>query len=218
MMTPRWLPLLLLLSCGVSAQTDTTEPMVATPSLSQDATDADPAARAPWSSRTLDAVQHWPLQHGGRVKPFDTFAGFIMLKVNGKRSLTVNQEKLGPVAWALDCMLYPELARSYECIRVTNSEVLTNAGIDVSQRKRSARWSFDDLLPAFDQIFETALTPARNHRPHRDVVLPAVAVQQGLKRRQQDHEERRTLASAERREPSAQWSTPLISRIGHFIC
>lgn len=156
MMTPRWLPLLLLLSCGVSAQTDTNQPMVETPSLSQEATETTAASRAPWSSSTLEAVQHWPLQHGGRVKPFDTYAGFIMLKVNGKRSLTVNQEKLGPVAWALDCMLYPEIARNYQCIRVTNSEVLTNAGIDVSQRKRSSRWSFDDLLPALDQIFETA--------------------------------------------------------------
>ena len=152
----KWLPLLLMLCCGVSAQTNSNQTEADSLDQSQDANVEAPMVRAPWSSKTLDAVKHWPLQHGGRVKPFDTFAGFIMLKVNGKRSLTVNHETLGPVAWTLDCMLYPEIARSYECIRVTNSEVLTNAGIDVSQRKRSSRWSFDDLLPALDQIFETA--------------------------------------------------------------
>ena len=86
----------------------------------------DPAPtikRTPWSQEILDEVARWPIQHGGRVKPFQTFAGFLMLKANGRRFLTVEDEKLDPVAWALDFMFYPEVARQYRCIHVPNAEV-----------------------------------------------------------------------------------------------
>ncbi|NRA75173.1 MAG: hypothetical protein HRU16_04465, partial [Planctomycetes bacterium] len=63
----------------------------------------DSTVRPPWSDEVLQQIARWPLQHGGRVKPFGTFAGFTMLKINGKRSLVVEEEKLGPMEWALDC-------------------------------------------------------------------------------------------------------------------
>ncbi|RTZ89797.1 MAG: hypothetical protein DSY92_08180, partial [Planctomycetota bacterium] len=151
------IPLLLLhpaLACG---QTEPDVEIAPAVDLAVGMTSESPLTeRAPWSSETLDAIAHWPLQHGGRVKPFDTYAGFTMLKINGKRILRVGDEKLGPVAWALDCMIYPEIARGYECIQVTNAQVLTNVGIDVSDRKRSSRWSFEELLPFLDQIFRSA--------------------------------------------------------------
>jgi len=151
------IPLLLLhpvLACGQTEPDVENAPAI---DLEVGMTSESPLTeRAPWSSETLDAIAHWPLQHGGRVKPFDTYAGFTMLKINGKRILRVGDEKLGPVAWALDCMIYPEIARGYECIQVTNAQVLTNAGIDVSDRKRSSRWSFEELLPFLDQIFRSA--------------------------------------------------------------
>lgn len=109
--------------------------------------------RPQWSAKIIQQVARWPIQHGGRVKPFGTFAGFTMLKINGKRSLVVEEEKLGPVQWALDCMLYPDLARNYECILVSNAAVLTNIGFDASDRKRSARWSYNELLGVVDVLF-----------------------------------------------------------------
>ncbi len=124
----------------------------------QDAAVEDNASRsrASWDTETLDCIARWPLQHGGRVKPFGTFAGFTMLKINGKRSVTIDGDKLGPTAWALDCMLYPEIARTYPCILVSNAEVLTSVGLDVSGRKRSSRWSYDQLAPVLDEIFSSA--------------------------------------------------------------
>ncbi len=151
------IPLLLLHSVLAWGQTDpAAESTPAVDLAVQNPSESPITARTPWSSETLDAIAHWPLQHGGRVKPFDTYAGFTMLKINGKRTLRVGDETLGPVAWALDCMIYPEIARRYECIRVINAQVLTSAGIDVSDRKRSSRWSFEELLPALDQIFRSA--------------------------------------------------------------
>lgn len=115
----------------------------------------DSTVRPPWSDEVLQQIARWPLQHGGRVKPFGTFAGFTMLKINGKRSLVVEEEKLGPMEWALDCMLYPDRAREYQCILVSNAEVLTNLGFDASDRKRSARWSYNELLDVIDTLFRS---------------------------------------------------------------
>ena len=90
------------------------------------------SSRVPWSQETLDEVARWPIQHGGRVKPFQTFAGVLMLKANGRRTLKLEDEKLDPVAWALDFMFYPEVAKQYRCIHVPNAEVLTGIGFDTT--------------------------------------------------------------------------------------
>lgn len=145
----------------------------ATPALAQDsdpeatatreeaATDyAKPATttakRVPWSQEILDEVSRWPIQHGGRVKPFQTFAGFLMLKANGRRTLKLEDEKLGPVAWALDFMFYPEIARQYRCIHVPNAEVLTGIGFDTTDFRRSDRYSFDQLESVLPTLFDSA--------------------------------------------------------------
>ncbi|MGB1397294.1 MAG: hypothetical protein ACPG7R_05585, partial [Planctomycetota bacterium] len=113
-------------------------------------------SRAPWSQEILDEVARWPIQHGGRVKPFQTFAGFLMLKANGRRTLKLEDEKLDPVAWALDFMFYPEVAKQYRCIHVPNAEVLTGIGFDTTNFRRSDRYSFDQLEPVLPTLFESA--------------------------------------------------------------
>ena len=114
------------------------------------------SSRVPWSQETLDEVARWPIQHGGRVKPFQTFAGFLMLKANGRRTLKLEDEKLDPVAWALDFMFYPEVAKQYRCIHVPNAEVLTGIGFDTTNFRRSDRYSFDQLKPVLPTLFESA--------------------------------------------------------------
>ncbi|OUU24463.1 MAG: hypothetical protein CBC13_03435 [Planctomycetia bacterium TMED53] len=113
-------------------------------------------SREPWSEEIIDTVSQWPIQHGGRVKPFQTFAGFLMLKANGRRSLQLENEKLGPVAWALDFMYYPEIAKQYRCIHVPNAEVLTGIGFDTTDFRRSDRYSFSQLEPVLPALFESA--------------------------------------------------------------
>ncbi|NCF56834.1 MAG: hypothetical protein GWP41_11335 [Planctomycetia bacterium] len=112
--------------------------------------------RTPWSDEIVSEVSHWPLQHGGRVKPFQTYAGFLMLKINSKRSLKLEDEKLGPVEWALDFMFYPEIARSYRCIHVPNDEVLIGVGFDTTDFRRSDRYSFDQLQPVLSALYSSA--------------------------------------------------------------
>ncbi|MGE4620373.1 MAG: cytochrome c biogenesis protein CcsA, partial [Planctomycetota bacterium] len=127
--------------------------------------------RLPWSKEILQQVAQWPLQHAGRIKPFDTYAGFNMLKIHGKRSLRLDDEKLGPIAWALDCMLYPQLAQDYPCILVTNAEVLTSIGFDITDRKRRDRWSYNDLKPSFDPLFRNAQQVFETKKEAKDWTL-----------------------------------------------
>ena len=66
-----------------------------------------------------------PIQEGGRVKPLDTFAGFKLLKLNGRRKVYPPQGgSLGPTEWLLHCLLFPERANTYEVFLVQNDEVL----------------------------------------------------------------------------------------------
>ncbi len=113
-------------------------------------------SREPWSQEITNEVARWPIQHGGRVKPFQTFAGFLMLKANGRRTLEIEDEKLGPVVWALDFMFYPEIAKQYRCIHVPNAEVLTGIGFDTTEFRRSDRYSFSQLEPVLPALFESA--------------------------------------------------------------
>lgn len=116
--------------------------------------DGQPGTRDPWSDEIIGEVARWPLQHGGRVKPFQTFAGFLMLKVNGRRTLKLDDQKLDPVSWALDFMFYPEIAKDYRCIHVPNAEVLTGIGFDTQEFRRSDRYSFNQLKSVLSRLFE----------------------------------------------------------------
>ena len=41
----------------------------------------------PWSKEMLKVVETLPVQDGGRIKPFSTYAGFTMLGLHGARSV-----------------------------------------------------------------------------------------------------------------------------------
>ena len=43
----------------------------------------------PWEKESVEVVESLPLQDGGRIKPFSTFAGFKMLQLHGARSMKV---------------------------------------------------------------------------------------------------------------------------------
>ena len=40
----------------------------------------------PWNDDDLGALAKVAVQDGGRVKPLDTYASFLLLRLNGKRS------------------------------------------------------------------------------------------------------------------------------------
>lgn len=113
-----------------------------------------------WSDEVVEAFAAIPIQDRGRIKPMGTFCGFRMLAANGKRKHTIpggtglptEGERLDPVRWVLDVMLFHEQAQHYEVFRVRDSAVLEQVGLTFENRKRADRYSYAQLAPARDRI------------------------------------------------------------------
>ena len=75
-----------------------------------------------------------PIQDGGRIKPFSTWAGFTMLKLHGDRNMTIivddKKVKLGPEEVLLDCLFRPELARKLPVFRIDDNKIIKSLSMD----------------------------------------------------------------------------------------
>lgn len=123
---------------------------------------AAPAAQSAgkWEPSTVEAFRTLPIQDGGRVKPLDTYASFLLLRLNGKRTFTQSLEdgrkiKLDPMHWFLDCLFYPEVAKDYRHFVVDNVDVVTSIGA-VARDDQRGRFSYNELLPARSKLFRRA--------------------------------------------------------------
>jgi len=113
---------------------------------------------APWSPEIVELFATLPVQDGGRVKPMDKVAGLNLLTFNGKRKFELpSGEVLGPSEWLLDCLFFPDQARTYEHFRIQNDAVLTAIGMQALEgKKKSDRYSFDQLAPSRDRLEQEA--------------------------------------------------------------
>jgi len=129
------------------------------------------SAGAPWTDTALDAFAVIPIQDGGRIKPLDTFAGFQLLGINGKRNVRLPDGKsLTPMEWLLECLFYPDRAKTYKSFLIENADVLSMIGLTATEER--ARYSYNDLASArmnlfsqasqFSQIPDNTRTPAQN--------------------------------------------------------
>jgi len=119
-----------------------------------------------WPKEVLSMAGSLPLQDRGRVKPLSTYAGFQLLKINGKRKLRRKVdgkkiENLGPTAWLLDCMFFPEQAKTYDCFRVDDTDVLVRIGLaprtkDNGKPEKRGNYSFAHMEPGLAKLFEQA--------------------------------------------------------------
>jgi len=113
---------------------------------------------AKWSEEVVGIAKHIPVQDGGRVKPLETRAGFLMLKLHGARKMKIKsgEEKIsiGPTEWLLDVLFRPELAMKMPTFRVDDSDLLEDVGMDVKSRRD--RYSYDDLEPYLQEIGKKA--------------------------------------------------------------
>ncbi|MCA8957947.1 MAG: hypothetical protein KDC87_17865, partial [Planctomycetes bacterium] len=108
-----------------------------------------------WPKEVCDAAARLPVQQGGRVKPLHTFAGFQLLRLNGKRTFTTAWgERLTPIEWLLDCWFFPKQAWDYQCIVVDDVRVIEAIGLPGGAKKRRDRYSLRELEPAFSKLGE----------------------------------------------------------------
>jgi ABC-type transport system involved in cytochrome c biogenesis permease subunit len=118
---------------------------------------APPAPHGRWSPEAVDVFALLPVQDGGRVKPLSTFAGFALLGLNGRREVsTPAGERLSPTEWLMDCLFFPEQATHYQCFLVQEGEALDALGLPHEGKTRRARYSYMDLEPARQRLFELA--------------------------------------------------------------
>jgi len=110
-----------------------------------------------WTPRALELAGALPLQEGGRVKPFDTFASFTLLRLNGQRSaVDVDGRKLTPTAWLLDVLFDPEHAALTRCFLVADADALTAIGVQLDERRKRDRYSYRELEPGLSKLLELA--------------------------------------------------------------
>ncbi|MCC6699207.1 MAG: cytochrome c biogenesis protein CcsA [Candidatus Hydrogenedentes bacterium] len=110
---------------------------------------------AAWDEETVDAFASLPVQDGGRIKPLSTYAGFTLLRLNGKREVSnLDGKRLNPTEWLLDTLYYPEAASHYKMFLVQTSEVLDAIGVSHEGRKKRDRYSMAELSPGVDKLFQ----------------------------------------------------------------
>jgi len=122
---------------------------------------AEPQSAGKWDEATLDAFRTLPIQDGGRVKPLDTYASFLMLNLNGKRTFSQTLDSgtkitLTPMEWFLDCLLMPDVARDYRHFIVDNADYVTGLGARSAGTGQRQRFSYNDILPARQALFDRA--------------------------------------------------------------
>jgi ABC-type transport system involved in cytochrome c biogenesis permease subunit len=125
----------------------------------------------PWKEETVEVVEALPLQDGGRVKPFSTYAGFKMLGMHGARSMEVQGKggevfKLKPTEWLMDTLFRPHLALDLPTFRVDNSQVLEAIGVETKGRRD--RYSYNEILPGLDKLIELAKSYEPIEKKKRD--------------------------------------------------
>jgi ABC-type transport system involved in cytochrome c biogenesis permease subunit len=111
----------------------------------------------PWSAEMLRAAETLPVQDGGRIKPFTTYAGFKMLSLHGARSMKIadssgREHRIKPAAWLLDILFRPQFAIHQPTFRIDNSAVLEAIG--VKPRGKRDRYSYADIEPGREKLGE----------------------------------------------------------------
>jgi ABC-type transport system involved in cytochrome c biogenesis permease subunit len=122
-----------------------------------------------WDKDTIELFQTLPVQAHARVKPMDSLAGLNLLKLNGKRSVKLEDgSKLNSSEWLLDTLFFPVQASDYPCFRIQADEVLIAVGLP-SKKKRDW-YSYNDLRPGLSKIMEEARRVADLDPEYRTVV------------------------------------------------
>lgn len=121
------------------------------------AQEPEPRRAAPWPPEVVEQTSALAVQEGGRIKPLSTFASFTLLRLSGRRTLTLpDGERLGAVEWLLDTLLFPEAAERQPVFLVEDHAVLAAVGIDLGDKRRRDRWSLAELRPGLGRLFDLA--------------------------------------------------------------
>ncbi len=108
--------------------------------------------------------QSLPVQEGGRIKPLDTYARFLLLRLHGKQSLSISTEhkalpgvkKLKAIEWLLLSWFRPDIARDLPLFVVDNSQAVGEIGVDPKELRD--RYSWNEIVKGREKLIEQAQT------------------------------------------------------------
>jgi len=127
--------------------------------------------RPEWPDSVLELAASLPVQDGGRIKPLQTYASFRLLPINGKRTLTfADKEKMTAMEWYLTTLFFPEHSDDYEVFQVRDSAVIDAIGLPHADKKKSDRYSYNELRPGFKTLFQLLEQYSRIEQNNRDSV------------------------------------------------
>ncbi len=111
----------------------------------------------PWPDEVVEAARAIPIHNGGRVKPLETFAGYMMLSFRGDRTIRIigsgeGKTRIGPTEWLLDTLFRPEVSMKLPTFRVDNSDVFETIGMEGKEKRD--RYSYEELDPYRARLFE----------------------------------------------------------------
>lgn len=104
--------------------------------------------------------QSLPVQEGGRTKPLDTYARFLLLRLHGKQSISVTHEKLPGVKklsateWLLLSWFRPDIARDLPLFVVDNSQAVGEIGVDPKDMRD--RYSWNEIVKGKQALIQRA--------------------------------------------------------------
>jgi ABC-type transport system involved in cytochrome c biogenesis permease subunit len=150
--------LVLLLLAGAATAEDKAPPKKAVPSES-------------WTEPMFEMLETLPVQDGGRVKPFSTYARFKLLGLNGRTKAKLpDGRKLTATQWLADCLFAPETAKTYPVFYVRNDEVLDAIGMKHEGRKKADRYSYAEIEPHRADLIKRYREYAEKDDKDRDAV------------------------------------------------
>ena len=110
-----------------------------------------------WSDAVVELASSLPVQDGGRVKPLSTYANFTLLRLNGKRSVTLaDGDRRAPVPWILDVLFRPDAAARYPTFLIEDDAVVRALDLELDDKKKRDRYSYEELAPGVGRLFELA--------------------------------------------------------------
>jgi len=114
------------------------------------------AARAQgWDPAIVDRFSRLPVQNEGRVKPIQTYAYWLLVRLNGRGATKApDGSPLTPTEWLLDTLFFPEKSAQYETFLVENDEVVDALGLSHEQKNKRDRYSFTALEPARGRLMQ----------------------------------------------------------------
>ncbi len=118
-----------------------------------------PASRLtrPWSDEIVELARSLPLQEGGRIMPFDTWAGYTLQQLNHRKTCKdAEGRSINAVEWALDALFRPTLAAKHKCFLVPDIAILDSVGLGYDDKNKRDRYTYVDLEPGAERLQQLA--------------------------------------------------------------